>query len=208
MTRSPRPDIPFLARKIVELLADGKTRENILGDLRELSDLGSHKGNGRLPVWRELLLSMPGLVRMRSRKLASSPVTASVGATALAYGALILWSALITRPLMIELQAGGLFADRSNYLMFYLPVRLTGVAIVSGAVAFVAFRQDRRFATNLAALLIPLFLLIALPQVYFVVFAEESEFSSGVLWRIAGDALAIYLGASVGNWIRTRPSPR
>ncbi len=208
MSRPPKPDIPFLVRKIVELLADGQTREHILGDLRELSDLSSGDGKSGSRVWRELLMSMPGLIRLRSAKLASKPAVVSIGATVVAYFALVLWSTLITRPLMIELQAGGMFADRSNYLMFYLPVRLTGVALVSGAVAYLAFRQSRGFAANLAALLIPLFLLLALPQFYFVLFAHESGPSGGVLLRIVGDFLAICLGASIGNWIRRHPSRR
>jgi len=141
---------------------------------------------------------------MRAQDLDFRSIAVTILLTLAAYGLLIFLSQTVTRPILMSMRDSFSGGPSWDYLYFYMLVRLPGVFLVGAAIAILAYRSSQSSLENFARRLVPLLLILILPQIWFIVAADQIEFVAGRIIRAVADGAVLYTGASTGFWLRLR----
>ncbi len=204
MNSNSSTTLPRILQSLIGWIAGAESREFVLGDLQEEYGARSSEENAQWWLWREVFAAIPGLLLLRLRKVNFHSIGLTGLITIAAYLILILWGAYVTRPIMIGLRDSFPDSQSINYFFWYLPVRITGIFMVTASIAYLVFRDRAKFGQNFTQRLLPLMLLILLPQIWIWVFSDGDYSLVDSVIRIAADGFALLLGAFFGGWLRKR----
>lgn len=196
--------LPKLVLIVIGLLAGAENREYLLGDLQEEYSKRSFDRNARLWLWHEVITTIPGLLVIRLRQIEFRSLGMTIFITVLAYLGLMMWGAYVTRPIMIGLRDGFPDSQSIDYLFWYLPVRITGMFLVASIIACLSFRNGAGFSRNFRQRLMPLLLVITIPQFWIWAFSNYDYSLIDSLVRVSVDIMALVLGGIFGGWLKNQ----
>jgi len=195
--------IPFLAKKLLKWIAGPKIKESLLGDLQEEYSARSSQSKTDQWLWQEVMRTIPGLLLIRLRAVNFRSIGVTILLTFGAYLLLLLWGTYITRPIMIGLRDYFPESQSVDYMFWYLPVRLAGIFLVGAVIAFFAFRHDRGFIKNFVSRLMPLMLLVLVPQLVVAITNQGYSIADSLI-RAISDGLILFVGATLGGWLKRK----
>ena len=127
--------------------------------------------------WKEVSRSIPGLLILRLASIGFRAIGQIIALTVAGYALLFLWGRFITRPTMAGILDSNPEIQTADYMVFYFPMRILGILLVSATISFFAFRKEISFKHNFSRYLIPLLMLISLPQIFTLITAPCKLFS-------------------------------
>ena len=208
MSEQGQRALPLLARFLIGILAGPLYRDHVLGDLQEELHLKGSASQSRLWIWQQVFAAIPGLVILRTHDLDLRSIAVTTLLTLVAYGLLVLLGQNVTRPILMSMRDSFSGGPSWDYLYFYMLVRLPGVFLVGALFALVAYRPSQSSHENFARRLAPLLLVLILPQIWFIVAADQIEFVAGRIIRAVADGVVLYAGAGAGFWLKLRLSDK
>jgi len=194
--------IPALARIVVAALAGPQYSEHILGDLEEEFQAINSGVSRRTWVWKQVIANIPGLLALRAREWNLRAIVLTLIVTLFAYAFLFVWGIYVLRPIMIGMRESFSETSPLEYLSFYLLIRIPGVVIVSAAIAYFTFETRATYSQNFAPRLLPLVLVLVLPQIWFVLTEPNVALTADLLLRVLSDCVIVALGGSLGWWFK------
>ncbi len=196
--------LPLLARVLLGWLAGPAYKEHVLGDLQEELSERQEGGEGRLWIWKQVVIAIPGLLALRTQDWNFRAIGLTVILTFAAYALLIILSVTVTRPIMMNMRDSFSGGPSWDYLYFYMLVRLPGVFLVGAAMAYLTFQPATGFLGNFVRRMLPLLLILIVPQVWYLLAEGQEEFAAGRIIRAFADGMVLYGAAYFGQWLKLR----
>ncbi len=204
MRRRDSDPIPTLARMVIAALAGPHYQEHILGDLEEEYQFIDNGKGRRAWIWKQVIATIPGLLALRSREWNLRAIGLTLIVTLFAYAFLFVWGLYVLRPIMIGMRESFVDTAPWEYLSFYLLIRMPGVVIVSAAIAYFTFETRGNYARNFSQRLLPLVMILVLPQLWYGLTASDAAVTSDLLLRVLSDGVIVAIGGSLGWWLKLK----